>query len=187
VSAYALTVETGTRLAARVRRGELAAPDDDVLADRYLVADETLSAAGYRWYEISNWAATASARCAHNLLYWTGGDWWGIGPGAHSHVGGTRWWNVRHPAAYAARLAAGESPAAAREILTAGERSMERVMLGVRLADGLPLADLNGQVMPRALRALAAGHLDPVSWRSGSLVLTREGRLLADGIVRDLT
>ena len=125
--------------------------------------------------------------CRHNLAYWRSENWWGVGPGAHSHVGGTRWWNVRHPAAYAARLAAGESPAAAREILTAGERSMERVMLGVRLADGLPLADLNGQVMPRAQRALAAGHLDPVSWRSGSLVLTREGRLLADGIVRDLT
>ena len=77
VSAYALTVETGTRLAARVRRGELAAPDDDVLADRYLAADELLSAAGYGWYEISNWAAGAASRCAHNLLYWTGGDWWG--------------------------------------------------------------------------------------------------------------
>jgi putative oxygen-independent coproporphyrinogen III oxidase len=187
VSAYALIVEHGTRLAAKVRRREIDAPDDDVLADRYLIADDLLSAAGLQWYEISNWARDGAARCRHNMLYWTGGDWWGFGPGAHSHVGGTRWWNVRHPAAYAARLAAGESPAAAREILTAGERSMERVMLGVRLADGLPLADLNGQVMPRALRALAAGHLDPVSWRSGSLVLTREGRLLADGIVRDLT
>ena len=97
VSAYALTVEPGTRLAARVRRGELPAPDDDVLADRYLVADEVLGAAGFGWYEISNWAASGAARCAHNMLYWTGGDWWGIGPGAHSHVGGTRWWNVRAP------------------------------------------------------------------------------------------
>ena len=98
VSAYALTVEAGTRLAARVRRGELAPPDDDVLADRYLAADEILTAAGYGWYEISNWAVSGPSRCAHNMLYWTGGDWWGIGPGAHSHVGGTRWWNVRHPA-----------------------------------------------------------------------------------------
>jgi oxygen-independent coproporphyrinogen-3 oxidase len=158
-----------------------------VLADRYLIADDLLSAAGLHWYEISNWARDGAARCRHNMLYWTGGDWWGLGPGAHSHVGGTRWWNVRHPAAYAARLAAGESPAAAREILTADERSMERVMLGVRLADGLPLTVLDGQARAAARRALAAGHLDPVSWRSGSLGLTREGRLLADAIVRDLT
>jgi oxygen-independent coproporphyrinogen-3 oxidase len=187
VSAYALIVEDGTRLAAKVRRREIDAPDDDVLADRYLIADDLLGAAGLQWYEISNWARDGAARCRHNMLYWTGGDWWGFGPGAHSHVGGTRWWNVRHPAAYAARLAAGESPAAAREILTPGERSMERVMLGVRLADGLPLAGLDARATDRAQRALAAGHLDPVSWRSGSLVLTREGRLLADGIVRDLT
>ncbi|HEX3957940.1 MAG TPA: radical SAM family heme chaperone HemW [Trebonia sp.] len=187
ISAYALIVEDGTRLAAKVRRHEIGAPDDDVLADRYLIADDLLSAAGLHWYEISNWARDGAARCRHNMLYWTGGDWWGFGPGAHSHVGGTRWWNVRHPAAYAARLAAGESPAAAREILTPDERSMERVMLGVRLADGLPLAVLGGPARARAGRALAAGHLDPVSWRSGSLALTREGRLLADGIVRDLT
>src|SRR5580693_5164510 len=103
ISAYALIVEDGTRLAARVRRGELPAPDDDVLADRYLAADAALAAAGLHWYEISNWAAGPAAQCAHNQLYWTGADWWGIGPGAHSHVGGTRWWNVRHPAAYAAR------------------------------------------------------------------------------------
>src|SRR4051812_8145390 len=100
VSAYALIVEEGTRLAARIRRGELAHPDDDVLADRYVMADETLTAAGYSWYEVSNWARTPAARSRHNLAYWTGADWWGVGPGAHSHIGGTRWWNVRHPAAY---------------------------------------------------------------------------------------
>jgi oxygen-independent coproporphyrinogen-3 oxidase len=111
VSAYALIVEDGTRLAAKVRRGEIPAPDDDTLADRYVIADDTLSAAGLRWYEISNWARDDDARCRHNMLYWTGGDWWGAGPGAHSHVGGTRWWNVRHPSAYAARLAAGRAPA----------------------------------------------------------------------------
>src|SRR6516225_5160803 len=138
VSAYALTVEAGTRLAARVRRGELAAPDDDVLADRYLAADEVLTAAGYGWYEISNWAAGVAARCAHNMLYWTGGDWWGVGPGAHSHVGGTRWWNVRHPAAYGARIAAGNSPGQAREVLSDAERQLERVILLLRLAEGCP-------------------------------------------------
>jgi putative oxygen-independent coproporphyrinogen III oxidase len=187
ISAYALIVEDGTRLAAKVRRREIDAPDDDVLADRYLVADDLLSAAGLHWYEISNWARDGAARCRHNMLYWTGGDWWGFGPGAHSHVGGTRWWNVRHPAAYAARLAGGESPAAAREILTPDEQSMERVMLGVRMADGLPLAVLDGRARARAGHALAAGYLDPVSWRSGTLTLTREGRLLADAVVRDLT
>src|SRR6516225_8287938 len=138
VSAYALTVEAGTRLAARVRRGELDPPDDDVLADRYLAADEILGAAGYGWYEISNWAVSGPSRCAHNMLYWTGGDWWGIGPGAHSHVGGTRWWNVRHPAAYGARIAAGNSPGQAREVLSDAERQLERVILLLRLAEGCP-------------------------------------------------
>src|SRR5690606_5064913 len=131
--AYSLIVEEGTRLAARVRRGELAPPDDDVMADRYLLADEVLSAAGLHWYEVSNWAADASARSAHNLLYWTGGDWWGIGPGAHSHVGGVRWWNVKHPAAYAARLAAGRTPAQAREVLSAEDRRFERILLELRI------------------------------------------------------
>ena len=124
VSAYALIVEEGTRLAAKVRRGEIAAPDDDAMADRYLIADDLLAAAGFDWYELSNWAKTGKAHCRHNLLYWAGGDWWGFGPGAHSHVGGVRWWNVRHPTAYAQRLAAGHSPAAARERLTAAERRM---------------------------------------------------------------
>jgi oxygen-independent coproporphyrinogen-3 oxidase len=187
VSAYALIVENGTRLAAKVRRGEVAAPDDDVLADRYLIAEDLLSAAGLRWYEISNWARDEPARCRHNMLYWTGADWWGFGPGAHSHVGGTRWWNVRHPAAYASKLAAGESPGAAREMLTPQEQAMEQVMLGVRLADGLPLAALDERARGQAEFSLAAGYLDPGSWHSGKIVLTRQGRLLADAVVRDLT
>jgi putative oxygen-independent coproporphyrinogen III oxidase len=187
VSAYALVVEEGTRLAAKVRRGEIAPPDDDVLADRYLMADDQLTAAGLHWYEISNWARAAGARCQHNMLYWTGGDWWGFGPGAHSHVSGTRWWNVRHPSAYAARLAADESPAAAREVLSPRQRSMERVMLGLRLADGLPLSVVDAAAKAGAERALAHGHLDNSHWQAGQLVLTRSGRLLADAIVRDLT
>jgi oxygen-independent coproporphyrinogen-3 oxidase len=187
VSAYALIVEEGTRLAAKVRRGEIAPPDDDVLADRYLIADEVLSEQGLRWYEISNWARSADARCQHNMLYWTGGDWWGFGPGAHSHVAGTRWWNVRHPSAYAARLAAGESPAAGREILSPDEQSMEQVMLGLRLADGLPLSALSAPAKAAAERSLGWGHLDSACWQAGRLVLTRGGRLLADAIIRDLT
>jgi putative oxygen-independent coproporphyrinogen III oxidase len=187
VSAYALTVEAGTRLAARVRRGELAAPDDDVLADRYLAADEILAAAGYRWYEISNWATSSSSRCAHNLLYWTGGDWWGIGPGAHSHVGGTRWWNVRHPAAYAARVAAGDSPGQAREILTEDERQLERVMLLIRLAEGCPAAVLGPAGRANAESVVADGLAEAGALADGRIVLTRRGRLLADAVTQKLT
>jgi putative oxygen-independent coproporphyrinogen III oxidase len=187
VSAYALIVEEGTRLAARVRRGEIAAPDDDTLADRYLVADDLLGQAGFAWYEISNWAKSGESRCRHNMLYWTGGDWWGFGPGAHSHVGGTRWWNVRHPAAYASRLAAGQSPAAAREILTAAERRMEEIMLRTRLAEGLPLTALTGAASAHSERAVAAALADPSAFADGRLVLTRQGRLLADAVIRDLT
>jgi oxygen-independent coproporphyrinogen-3 oxidase len=187
VSAYALTVETGTRLAARVRRGELDPPDDDVLADRYLAADEILSAAGYAWYEISNWAGSRPSRCAHNMLYWTGGDWWGIGPGAHSHVGGTRWWNVRHPAAYAARIAAGSSPGQAREILSEPERQLERVMLLIRLADGCPVEVLGPAGQANAAQVVADGLADAAALARGRILLTRRGRLLADAVTQKLT
>jgi len=187
VSAYALTVEAGTRLAARVRRGELAPPDDDVLADRYLAADEILTAAGYGWYEISNWAVSGPSRCAHNMLYWTGGDWWGIGPGAHSHVGGTRWWNVRHPAAYGARIAAGNSPAQAREVLSAAERRLERVMLLTRLADGCPVTVLGPAGRANVAQVVADGLADAGALSRGLIVLTRRGRLLADVVTQKLT
>jgi len=183
VSAYALIVEDGTRLAARMRRGELPYPDDDVAADRYLAAEAALSAAGYSWYEVSNWARGPAARCRHNLLYWTGGDWWGLGPGAHSHVGGVRWWNARHPNAYAARLAQGRTPAQAREVLTAEERHTEEVMLALRLASGLPLSTVDGAA---AARARGGGLLDPDAYAAGRAVLTLRGRLLADAVVRDL-
>jgi oxygen-independent coproporphyrinogen-3 oxidase len=187
VSAYALTVEPGTRLAARVRRGELPPPDDDVLADRYLIADEVLSAAGLTWYEISNWAAAESSRCAHNMLYWTDGDWWGIGPGAHSHVGGTRWWNVRHPAAYGARVAAGTSPGQAREVLAGSERQLERVMLAVRLTEGCPVEILSPAGRLNAQSVVAEGLASADALARGRIVLTRRGRLLADAVTRKLT
>ncbi|WP_433326202.1 radical SAM family heme chaperone HemW [Spirillospora sp. CA-294931] len=181
VSAYALIVEEGTRLANQVRRGELAPPDDDAMADRYLMADELLTGHGLRWYEISNWAIGAEAACRHNVLYWTGADWWGIGPGAHSHVGGTRWWNVKHPAAYASRLAEGTTPAHAREILAPEDQKVERVMLELRLAQGCPMSLLD----PSGLKqAIADGLITPVEDRA---VLTLRGRLLADALVRDLT
>lgn len=187
VSAYALIVEDGTRLAARIRRGELPYPSDDVAADRYLAADAALSAAGFSWYEVSNWANSPAARCRHNLLYWTGGDWWGLGPGAHSHVNGVRWWNARHPATYAARLAAGRSPGHGREILTAADRRLEEVLLRLRLADGLALALLDEPGRRAARRAVADGLLDAVAHEGGRAVLTLRGRLLADAVVRDLT
>ncbi len=185
VSAYSLIVEEGTRLAARVRRGEVAAPDDDVAADRYLVADDLLSRAGLRWYEVSNWARPGG-QCRHNLLYWRGGDWWGVGPGAHSHVGGVRWWNVRHPARYAKHLAAGETPAQAREILTADQRRTERVMLGLRLAEGLAVSELPPAGRARMGTQLDAGRLALGPAARGRAVLTTTGRLLADAVAREL-
>jgi putative oxygen-independent coproporphyrinogen III oxidase len=186
VSAYALVVEEGTRLAGQVRRGVLAAPDDDDLADRYLLADELLGAAGFQWYEVSNWATGPAQRARHNEGYWLGHDWWGVGPGAHSHVGGTRWWNVRHPTAYAGRLAAGESPAQARELLTEEQRRVEAVLLGIRLREGHPLAGLRVRGLEAARRAVADGLLDPAAYADGRAALTLRGRLLADAVVRDL-
>ncbi|MGW6283102.1 radical SAM family heme chaperone HemW [Kribbella sp. NPDC055071] len=181
VSAYALIVEDGTQLARRVRRGELPMPDDDDLADKYVLADELLSAQGLSWYEVSNWARTEQARCRHNELYWRGDTWWGIGPGAHSHVGGVRWWNVKHPSAYAERLDAGVSPAYARETLDAETRRVERVLLEIRLSAGLPLDVLDDEG-----RAAATRMPDLVGPEGDRLVLTRKGRLLADAVVRDL-
>ncbi|MFB4291161.1 radical SAM family heme chaperone HemW [Nonomuraea sp. ATR24] len=186
VSAYSLIVEDGTRLAARIRRGELPMPDDDVAADRYVIADEMLAEAGFRWYEVSNWATSDEARCRHNLLYWTGGDWWAAGPGAHSHVGGTRWWNVKHPAPYAQRLAEGLSPAHAREELTGEDRATERLMLELRLASGYPLADVPPTGRTHVAAALADGLLEPEAFKAGRMVLTLRGRLLADALVRDI-
>ncbi len=187
VSAYSLIVEDGTKLAARIRRGELPAPDDDVLADRYLIADDMLGGAGLSWYEISNWAASEASVCRHNLLYWTGGDWWGVGPGAHSHVAGTRWWNVRHPAAYARRIAAGHSPGQAREILSGAEQATEQVMLATRLAAGCPVSMLGPAGLAAARRAVADGLASADALAAGRVELTRTGRLLADAVIRDLT
>ncbi|MDO8211954.1 radical SAM family heme chaperone HemW [Conexibacter sp. CPCC 206217] len=186
VSAYALTVEPGTRMHARVRRGELPLPDEDQLADRYAIADEALSAAGLQWYEISNWAASDDARCAHNLNYWRGADWWGVGPGAHSHVGGVRWWNVLHPSAYATALSERRSPAAGREQLDAETRRFERVMLETRLREGLDAELLREDGLAAARRAVLDGLADPAALAAGRVRLTRRGRLLADALVRDL-
>jgi oxygen-independent coproporphyrinogen-3 oxidase len=183
VSAYSLIVEDGTALARRVRRGELPAPDEDVLAARYERIDARLEAAGLTWYEVSNWSSGGAARCRHNLGYWDGGDWLGAGPGAHSHLGGVRWWNVKHPARYADRVAHGGLPAADWEDLTAADRYLERVMLALRLRTGLPLADLDADGNAAARRIAGDGLVTILDDR---LILTDRGRLLADGVVRDL-
>ncbi len=183
ISAYALIVEDGTRLAARIRRGELPPTDEDDLADKYLIADDRFTAAGYTAYEVSNWSRSAATRCRHNLGYWRSHHWWGVGPGAHSHVGGVRWWNLKHPQAYASRLASGLSPAQARELLSAEQRRTERILLELRLAEGLPTSLLTATEKGRLVH-LVAQRLAVVE--DGMLILTRDGRLLADGVIRDL-
>ena len=209
ISAYALVVEEGTRMGAQVARGELPAPDPDDEAAKYEEADAVLSAAGYRWYEISNFALvgpdeagaldrgalapTALARASrHNLAYWRDWDWWGLGPGAHSHIGALRWWNVKHPAAYASRLARGLSPAHSGEALDAPTRDLERVMLAVRTGEGVALADTpagSGTVAggrERVAGLVADGLIDAAQACAGRAVLTLRGRLLADHVTREL-
>ena len=182
VSAYALLVEEGTALARRVRSGELAAPDDDVLAHRYELVDARLSAAGLAWYEVSNWSLPG-AECRHNIGYWDGGQWWGAGPGAHGYIGTTRWWNVKHPNAYAEALADVALPVAGFEQLGADALHTEDVMLKTRLRQGLPRATLGAAELQRAETAVADGLLASEGDR---LVLTPRGRLLADAVVRTL-
>jgi oxygen-independent coproporphyrinogen-3 oxidase len=187
LSAYALIVEDGTKLARQIRRGELPAPDDDLQADMYELADELLVSAGFEWYEVSNWARADAQRSRHNLAYWTGADWWGFGPGAHSHIAGVRFWNVKHPAAYAQRLAAGESPAAGREMTDAAARALETVLLRTRIREGLALSDLPGDARRQTAGLIADGLVDGPAALGGRIVLTRRGRLLADAVVRALT
>jgi len=187
VSAYALIVEKGTAFARRVARGEVPMPDDDTMADKYILADELLGAAGFSWYELSNWSRDEASQCLHNVLYWRSDNWWGVGPGAHSHVGGVRWWNVKHPAAYAQRLAAGELPVLDSETVDAESARLERVMLESRLRAGMPVAALSA-AGSRSLPSLVdRGLLDGEALGDGRVVLTLGGRLLADAVVRDLT
>jgi oxygen-independent coproporphyrinogen-3 oxidase len=219
ISAYALIVEDGTKLARQIRSGQVAEPDDDLEADMYELADELLSAAGYEWYEVSNWArrsATASAshidapdaittqsgtsaqlsnqmigdgaehRSRHNLAYWQGHDWWGIGPGAHSHVGGVRWWNAKHPAAYADRISAGVSPAVGRETLDAETRNIEAVLLQTRIREGLPVSALSSAGRTAVAGLIADELIVPRAAFAGTIELTVRGRLLADAVVRRL-
>ncbi|WP_320671282.1 radical SAM family heme chaperone HemW [Patulibacter defluvii] len=186
ISAYALTVEPGTRYAALVARGARRGTDDGTLGRRYEAADRALAAAGYRWYELSNWARNPAGVCRHNLAYWRGDDWWGVGPGAHSHVAGVRWWNALRPASWMARLAEGRSPAVGRETLDRAARELEALMTAIRLPEGLTAAALPAGAAARVPGLLADGVVDPAAWAAGRVALTRRGRPLADGVLRRL-
>lgn len=182
VSAYSLIVEDGTAMARKVRRGELPAPDDDVYADRYEIIDAHLQANGFDWYEVSNWAKPGG-ECHHNLGYWVDGDWWGAGPGAHSHIGDHRFYNVKHPARYSAQIATGELPIMDTETLTQHDHHTERVMLGLRLKQGLPADIFSAAAHVQIERHLSGGLLHRVG---GNIAVTEAGRLLADGIIADI-
>ncbi len=192
ISAYSLIVEEGTKLARQIRSGQLPEPDEDLQADKYELADEILAAAGYEWYEVSNWAKSAGSsanRSAHNISYWQSQDWWGYGPGAHSHIGGVRWWNVKHPSAYSGKLSEGVSPAAGRETLDERTRLEERILLEIRVESGLAV-DQAKAVNPEAGKLIAGFIADelvePSAAIRGTLKLTLKGRLLADSLVRQL-
>jgi len=186
ISAYSLIVEEGTKLAAQIRRGQVPNIDDDDHAVKYELADALFTEGGLGWYEVSNWARTPKDACQHNLAYWRGDDWWGVGPGAHSHVGGVRWWNVKHPTAYANRLDKGESPAAGRETLDDDTRTMERIMLTSRLSEGMPVATLSPEGRKAVAGLIAQELIDPVKAFGGTIVLTLKGRLLGDAVTRAL-
>jgi len=185
VSAYSLIVEQGTPLARKVARGEIDQPDDDVAAARYEIVDSVLRTAGFDWYEVSNWAKPGG-ECRHNMAYWRNTDWWGVGPGAHGHIAGERWWNHKHPATYAEAVSRGESPEADREQLTDEQRQTEAVMLGVRLAEGLPVSAIPASSRTAAAALVGRGLLDGEALLAGRVQLTDDGRLLADAVVRDL-
>lgn len=192
ISAYSLIVEEGTKMHAQMRRGQIPMIDPDDQAEKYELADDLLAAAGYRWYEISNWSRAARGRTAvenrsaHNLAYWHNQDWWGIGPGAHSHVGGVRWWNRKHPVPYTNAVREGISPAAGRESLDAQTRLFERIMLETRIADGLPISVLEDRARQEVAPLMAEGLIEGREALSGRIVLTRAGRLLGDAVVRRL-
>jgi oxygen-independent coproporphyrinogen-3 oxidase len=192
ISAYSLIVEDGTKLARQIKSGQLEEPDEDLQADKYELADALLSAAGYQWYEVSNWSRVSGSkdqRSIHNLSYWQSQDWWGYGPGAHSHIGGVRWWNVKHPSAYSTKLASDVSPAAGRETLDAKTRLEERILLEIRVVDGLSIdlaKSLNSEASKLVAGFIADGLVDPKNALGGSLTLTLKGRLLADSLVRQL-
>ncbi len=185
LSAYALIVETGTKLAAQIKRGELTMPNDDLMADMYLLVDQLCEEAGLSWYELSNWSKPGH-ESRHNIAYWRNANWWGLGPGAHSHLNGIRWWNIKHPSAYKNALFAGASPLQESEVLTAQQKSDEAIMLSIRMRGGISLSDLSQGQREKVAEYRQSGHLDSKQWDAGTLKLTPNGRLIADRIVREL-
>lgn len=190
VSAYSLIVEGNTKMARQLRRGEISEPDPDFMADSYELIAGRLEAASFAWYEVSNFSRSPATRARHNMAYWLGNDWWGIGPGAHRHRDGYRAWNVKHPSRYAQRLGLGELPVDESETLSASERDVEGIMLRMRIADGFR-ADEFAPSDSRAGRGAIArhvqlGHLEQAAWESGLVRLSPAGRLVADGITRDI-
>ena len=185
LSAYALIVEEGTKLGAQVRRGDVVMPPDDETADKYLLVDELATKAGMDWYEVSNWSLKGG-EARHNIAYWHSNDWWGIGAGAHSHVQGVRWWNVKHPTTYISKLTSGESPVLENEVLTPEQLRFEEILLRIRLSSGLSLDFFTETEVAILNSYLAQGHLNEKAWQTGELKLTITGRLLADQIVRAL-
>ena len=185
ISAYALIVEEGTKLAAQIKRGEVAQVDDDLTAEKYLVADKAFTAAGFEWYELSNWAKSGSLS-KHNLAYWSGDNWWGAGPGAHSHLNGKRFWNVKHPNLYKERVLANQSPVADSEVLEELQIESERLMLSLRLPSGVDKQSLNELQLAELSSYVESGHLDQANWNQGRATLTLNGRLIADRILRQI-
>ena len=185
ISAYALIVEEGTKLAAQIKRGEVAQVDDDLTAEKYLVADKAFTAAGFEWYELSNWAKSGSLS-KHNLAYWLGDNWWGAGPGAHSHLNGKRFWNVKHPNLYKERVLANQSPVADSEVLEELQIESERLMLSLRLPSGVDKKSLNELQLAELSSYVESGHLDQANWNQGRATLTLDGRLIADRILRQI-
>ncbi len=184
ISAYALILEDGTKLANQVKRKEFEVPDDAQTAEKYLIADRAFTEHGFNWYELSNWSKNGS-ECRHNIAYWQGDNWWGLGPGSHSHINGVRFWNIKHPNSYRSALEAG-SPIADREQLTPDQIESERVMLEIRLPSGIDKASLKSAQLDGLSQYLEGGELDIESWNSGRISLTPNGRLVADRIVRSI-
>jgi coproporphyrinogen III oxidase-like Fe-S oxidoreductase len=156
-----------------------------LMADMYLLVDRLCEEAGMSWYELSNWSKPGH-ESRHNIAYWRNANWWGLGPGAHSHIDGMRWWNMKHPTAYKNALFAGKSPLQESEVLTPQQKSDESIMLSIRMRGGILLADLTQGQRERVAEYHQSGHLDSTRWDEGTLELTPNGRLIADRIVREL-
>ena len=189
ISAYALIVEPATKLARQIAKGELAEPDDELSAEKYEFLDSALIESGFTWYELSNWSRDAGTVSKHNLAYWLGMDWWGYGPGAHSHLSGKRWSNVKHPTTYAKALAAGNLPVLDSESVNETAKLEERAMLELRLREGLPLGvlrELNPDSANVVSGLIADGLIEGTAAITGRAVLTLRGRLLADLVLRKL-